>query len=284
VSSNPPSRALRLVRAVLAVLAVAVIVVLVLQSGATARAADVRGDNGQDRYVGTGGLILPGGVDSRTRVDVAGCGGCRWRLSAPCALELPGTPFPGQSACLSVARGCPVSGELLRVWFEPSGGAWTDRGLICLQDGGPVTVARLAGAARERFTHDLPPVVIGITPASGVLAQIPVVFASGQPAGAFTARYDLLGEEVHLVGRPRWSWAFGDGATLVTDDPGGSYPHLAVSHAYRRAGREPVDLRTDWAASFTAAGLGPFPITEPVSQTASRSVAVGEGRALLAVR
>jgi hypothetical protein len=97
----------------------------------------------------------------------------------------PGNPFPGQSTCLSVVRGCPAMAELLRVWFQPAGGTWTEVGLICLRPGGPVTVSRLSGLARDLFVQDLPPVTIGQAPATGVLAQIPVVFSSGQSAEGF---------------------------------------------------------------------------------------------------
>jgi hypothetical protein len=173
--------------------------------------------------------------------------------------------------------------ELLRVWFQPAGGTWTEVGLICLRPGGPVTVSRLSSLARDRFVQDLPPVTIGQAPAAGVLAQIPVVFSSGQSAEGFDRGYDLLGERVDVSGRPRWTWQFGDGGSLTTDDPGGEYPNMAVSHPYRRTGPMEVSVRTDWLATFTVDGLGPFPIREPVTQSDTGRVSVGEGRAVLAV-
>ncbi len=48
---------------------VALVAVVACLSGAPAvRASDVHGDEEQDRYVGTGGLILPGSIDHATRV------------------------------------------------------------------------------------------------------------------------------------------------------------------------------------------------------------------------
>lgn len=251
--------------------------------GQFAHAADVHGDNGQDRYVGGGGLVLPRSVDRGTRTKVAACADCRWRLATPCELTPPGMAFPGQSGCLSVARGCPGAGELLRVWFD-AGAGWSDLGLICLRPGGPVTVAQLTGHVRAAFVKDLPPIAPAMSPLRGILAQIPVCFGAGQPGGGFTAQYQVLGETVDLTGVPHWTWDFGDGASLSTHDPGGQFPVMAVSHAYRHAGFMQVAVRTDWTASFRVDGLGPFPITEPVSQAAALTVSIGEGRAVLAVR
>jgi hypothetical protein len=256
---------------------------LAVATGQPARAADVHGDNGQDRYVGSGGLILPASVPAGPRAQVAGCSGCRWRLATPCMLTLPGAAFPGQSGCLSVVRGCPGMAELLRVWFD-SGSGWTDLGLVCLRPGGPVTVAQLSTHVHAQFVMDLPPVSVTSSPSRGVLAQIPVVFSSGQPAGDFSATYQVLGERVDLSGSPHWTWDFGDGSRLTTDDPGGAFPHMRVSHAYRRAGAVRVTARTDWHAVFRVDGMGPFPIREAVSQDAGLAVDVGEGRAVLAVR
>ena len=246
-------------------------------------AADVHGDNGQDRYVGTGGLVLPRSVGAAPRAQAAGCADCRWRLATPCALGLPGVAFPGQATCLSVVRGCPGVAQLLRVWFD-DGAGWRDLGLICLGPGGPVTIRLLAVLAHDSFVKDLPPLRLGAAPTRGIVAQLPVIFDSGQPAGAFAATYSLAGEQVEVTGRPQWTWRFGDGAALTTDDPGGPYPQLAVSHPYRRAGPVTVAVVADWAASFRVDGLGPFPISEAVTQTAERDIVVGEGRAVLAVR
>jgi hypothetical protein len=251
-----------------------------------ARAADVHGDNEADRYVGTGALLLPRSVGSGTRREVAECASCEWRMTTPCIASSAGVAFPGQSVCdtpIGGLRGCPGVSERLRVWFRPSDGTWRLIGLVCIQASGPVTIADLGARARERFASDLPPLVLAAQPAQGVLAQIPVVFASGQPGEPMAASYPILGETVTVRAQPTWTWQFGDGATLATSDPGGTYPHLAVAHAYRRSGDFSVAVNTSWAAQFTVDDLGPFPIPEPVTQDRGIRVRVGEGRAVLAV-
>jgi hypothetical protein len=117
-----------------------------------------------------------------------------------------------------------------------------------------------------------------------VVTQLPVVFDSGQSGGAIRETFGLTGEQIVLEAVPSWRWEFGDGAALVTDDPGGAYPDMAVAHVYRAAGDYRVSIETRWTAQFTVDGLGPFPVADPVRQTATLRVSIGEGRAVLATR
>jgi hypothetical protein len=252
---------------------------LLLPAGA-AHAVDVWGDDDRDRYVGTGGLILPGTVDETVRREVASCAGCAWRLTSPCVTSDLGTPFDGQPACMSVVRGCP-GGELLRSWFRPSGQPWRETGLICQRAGGPVTVARVGGVVADRIEETLPALSPGFQPARGVVAQLPVLFRSGQPRGATAIGMVILGQSVGITATPSWLWHFGDGAQMRTGDPGGVFPHGDVSHVYRQPGPVDVICTTHWAAEFTVDGLGPFPVEPSVLQSAIVRVDVGEGRALL---
>lgn len=241
---------------------------------------DVRGDDERDAYLGTGGLILPTTVDPETRREVATCPGCRWRLSTPCEVPGAGTAFDGQPTCLSVVRGC-RGGRLLRPWFQGQGQPWRALDLVCVGPGGPVTVAEVGRAVRAGFEQGIPELRPGFQPAQGILTQVPVVFDSGQQAGARTWQFDVLDRDVTLSATPLWSWQFGDGAGRDTSDPGGRYPHLGVAHVYRRAGDYRVACTTTWEATFVVDGLGPFRVIEPVIQREVRRIAVGEGRALL---
>jgi len=262
------------------IIAAALVATLVVLSGGSAHAADVHGDDGGDRYVGTGGLILPGSVPEGTRRTVAACADCAWRLTTPCAEPTLGTPFSGQEACVSVTRGCP-HGELVRAWFRGPGSGWGAIGLVCLGPGGPLTVRDVAQRVRDRVEQSVPALRPSAQPSTGVLAQLPVVFASGQPGGAQRWTMPLAGAQVELTASPRWAWSFGDGARLATDDPGHPHPVAGVSHAYRAPGTRAVDVTAQWSATFTVAGMGPFPVDEPVRQTATLEVVVGEGRAVL---
>ncbi len=249
-----------------------------------AAATEVYGDDQGDRYVGTGGLILPGGVDPGTRTTVSTCLDCEWRLSTPCQLTSAGHPFDGQSPCMSVVRGCPAMQQLLRGWFRRGSGAWHEIGLVCIGADGPTTVVRVGRQTRERFVAGLPLLRARRQPAAGAVTQIPVVFGSSQSDGLVRTSYALAGQAVQLEARPLWEWDYGDGAGLVTGDPGGRYPHEGVSHAYRQSGTYVARVTTRWTARFWVAGLGPFDVAPTVTQSDEVTVSVGEGRAVLAVR
>jgi hypothetical protein len=267
----------------LAVGAALVLAVAGASGAPPADASGVHGDDERDRYVGTGGLILPGSIDQGTRAMVAGCPDCHWRMTTPCFDSSAGLPFGSQTPCLSTSRGCGLGNELLRSWFRAGESPWREIGLVCIADG-PITVAGVGRDVREQFIRDLAPARPLRQPASGVVTQIPVIFDSGQRDGTVRTDYLVAGQRVSLSAQAAWRWDFGDGSRLSTVDPGGAFPHDGVAHAYRRAGEYRVRMTTQWAASFTVAGLGPFDVVEPVMQTADLTMPVGEGRAVLAVR
>lgn len=261
----------------------AVLVAIILLSG-SAKAADIHGDDDADRYVGTGGLVLPGPMSQSVREEVAGCEGCSWRLSSPCVTSDAGNPFSGTPTCTSVVRGCPQVAEHLRAWFRPASGEWRELGMVCIGDEGPTTVVGLTADVREWMNAQLPPLRPRHQPARGIVTQIPVVFDSGQKRAGLSVSVDLGADTVHLQAVPGWRWDFDDGVRLTTDHPGGTYPETGVAHAFRTAGDYLVRVVTTWAATFTVDGLGPFTVAEPVSQSATLRALVGEGRAVLTTR
>lgn len=246
--------------------------------------ADINGDDERDRYVGTGGLLLPGTVGTHERAEVASCLGCQWRLSSPCLESDAGNAFSGTPTCLSVVRGCPNGSALLRAWFSPSDGQWREIGLVCIGPSGPVTVVDLGTQVRDDLARSVPAQRVAFQPRRGVVTQLPVIFDSGQDADGIHEIMNLAGESIELRARPTWRWEFGDGAWLATRNPGAAYPNLDVAHPYRVAGSYRVQLRTTWSAEFTVDGIGPFPVVDPVTQTASVDLRVGEGRAVLTGR
>ena len=48
--------------------------------------ADVIGDDERDRYVGTGSVILPGGVPETGRRVASDCPGCDWKATIVCEM------------------------------------------------------------------------------------------------------------------------------------------------------------------------------------------------------
>ncbi len=229
---------------------------------------------GGDRYSGSSGLILPGGVDSGTRHQAAECGNCRWRLSDPCAAD--GGP------CLAVTRGCAQLASLLRILLSTDGGAsWSDRGLVCIPPSGPVTVNDLSGALHQEFERLVPALQPRYEPSSGIVTRIPVNFISGQPQGLGSSIHRVLGQSVLLRPFVRWSWEFGDGAGQEAAEPGAPYPAGSIRHAYGQAGTKVAHVIAHWSGTFEVDGLGPFPVAGGIEQSARIELPVGEGRAVL---
>lgn len=242
--------------------------------GLAPTAAGIEVGAGADRYTGTGGLLLPGGTDSRTRHEVASCADCRWRLSDPCSSD--GGP------CLAVTRGCTQMAYLLRLTVSADGGAsWSDRGLICIPPAGPITVADVSTSLRQEFERIVPALAPRTQPSQGILTQIPVNFISGHPTGLAPSTHRIHGRDVTLRPTVRWIWEFGDGIRADADTPGGPYPGGSIRHAYRQAGTRAAQVQALWSGTFEVDGLGPFPVSGVIRQSASLVVAVGEGRAVL---
>ena len=247
--------------------------------GSARPAVDVIGDDQGDRFVGSGGLVLPGTIGDETRQRVATCGDCRWRLADPCAVS---GDLGAHAACLSVTRGCARGASLLRVWVSDDAGAtWRDLGLVCIPPGGPVTVADVGRKIRGEFERLVPSIGIEVQPARGVLPYVPVIFDSTQPASIEPTDYAIDDTRVTLTPRPAWTWEFGDGGVLHTAIPGSRYPNTDVSHSFGRTGRMTVRVTATWSATYTINGLGPFRVSLPITQEATTVVNVGQARAVL---
>ena len=89
-----------------------------------------------------------------------------------------------------------------------------------------------------------------------------------------------MGLPVELTAHPRWSWDFG-AASLTTTSAGRRWPEATIGHVYRRSGLAEAQVTAVWEATYEVAGVGPLAIEGPVTQEASVTVPVGQGRAVL---
>ncbi len=93
----------------------------------------------------------------------------------------------------------------------------------------------------------------------------------------------VLGEPVVLRVIPtRFEWNFGDGANLVTSDPGKPHPHQTVTHKYRKSGNAMVSVAVTYSGQYSVSG-GAFQLIDgAVSRTSpSTSIHIFEARAEL---
>lgn len=241
----------------------------------------VEGDPEGAAYVGDGGLLLP--ADSFTgtaddRRDAAVCEGCRWALVPVCKQ---GGQSPGW--CGPAAFACPADQRRLEVFLRrPGEPAFGSVGLVCVPLSGPETVASMARRLHDVVIERVPALAPSYQPAGMTLVGLPTLFASGQPERLDTRSFDLVGFAVVLDARASWAWRFGDGAELVTGQPGGGYPDQSVAHVYPRPGRYAVSVTAVWEGWFTVDGLGPFAVGgDQVTQADGLVVDVRQARAVL---
>lgn len=248
--------------------------ITLLFAASPSHAVSVIGDDDRDRYVGSGGLILPGAFSRDTRESVARCVDCRWRLRDPCADH--------DETCRFTPLPCPDDHRVLEtLWSRDAGATWQSLGLWCVGPQGPRTVGSVGSRVVEELAEELPPGRPSVQPPRGIVAQLPTIWHAQQPPLDAPMVMNLVGHRVEITATPRWSWDFGDGGRLETSQEGSRYPDFTVSHTYRKAGRYTVTCTTTWEATFTVDGLGPFPVAEPITQEARRAIRVAEARARL---
>ena len=248
---------------------------ILIAPGLASADISVIGDDQQDAFVGSGSLLLPSSMYQEGREGAADCIGCSWRAVVQCEMTSAG-------ACRGPARLCGPDASWLRIYMTRPEGAEVDLGAACFDnDDGPATRESAETRMRDIIREQVPPLRPVMQPSRGVLPHLPVIFAARQPSGPATSTHTIIGLPVQLTVTPRWLWDFGDGSRLGTADAGGAWPDRSVSHAYGRAGSARVAVRAEWNATYVVDGLGPLTVAESVTQDATLTVPVGEGRAVL---
>jgi hypothetical protein len=197
----------------------------------------VNGTDGQGGDPGSGGSQGGGGTNN--------CMGCTYRWVGIC------DPALANTGC--GANACPA-GFLMETLMitdprlpTPIAGASE-----CRSPTG-ATPAQVRLAAFDQFSQLLTTAHPSQQPVGSGVVNLPTLFATNTPPTQIFNE-TLLGVQVTLNVDASWTWDFGDGTTLTTTDPGGSYPIASVSHAYLVAGTSIVTLTTNWTGTFSMAG------------------------------
>lgn len=120
----------------------------------------------------------------------------------------------------------------------------------------PVLSAGLVATAMRRLAWRVPRLTVQ-PPGGATLVNLPTNVFAGD-ARTQTLSTTLLTQTVTIEARPvRYTWNFGDGARLVTVEPGRPYPDLDITHRYPRPGRFRLALTTGFVGRFRA-GDGPW--------------------------
>jgi hypothetical protein len=246
-----------------------------------------------------GAIIVPGSEAANRAVAASGgCQGCEWTLVRRCDLNTP--EDPNYVNCLG-AR-CP-DGEAYRLYLKhPAEPAPVLLDTICIGEARRiVTAAELAVDVERHVKRLRPPAHEVVVEAPGyALTHVPAFLTASGP-GADTATLDVTtaAGPARLridVGPREYAWAFGDGGTCTTTQPGGPWDgdrtgaercDTRVAHVYAAPGTRATTLTVTWGGTYTFdVGYGPVgPLAIPgdgvAAATASRAVDVREGRAEL---
>ena len=110
----------------------------------------------------------------------------------------------------------------------------------------------------DQITALLPLRNIYVEPAHGAVAQIPTYFWTDTNS-LFNTSTMILGVAVGVTLNPTFTWDFGDGSTLNSDQPGGPLPDRTISHIYKSTGRYLVTLHVSWLGTWSS-GAYTYPV------------------------
>jgi len=132
----------------------------------------------------------------------------------------------------------------------------------------------------DQISQLLPLRNIYVQPSHGAIASIPTYLWTDTNS-LFNITTQILGVAVGVTLNPTFTWNFGDGSSLTTDQPGGPLPDKTVSNTYKRAGRYLVTLTVSWLGTW-AAGTYSYPVVGgAIVQSYSTTISVSPAPTLL---
>jgi hypothetical protein len=197
----------------------------------------VNGTGNQGGDAGSGGSQGGGGTNN--------CVGCTYRWVAIC------DPALANTGC--GANACPA-GFLMETLMitDPRLPAPIAGATRCRSPSG-ASPAQVRQAAFDQFSQLLTTAHPSQQPVGSGVVNLPTLFATNTPV-AQLFNETLLGVQVTLNVDASWTWDFGDGTTLTSTDPGGTYPTTSLNHVFPVAGTYTVTLTTNWTGTFSMAG------------------------------
>jgi hypothetical protein len=173
--------------------------------------------------------------------------------------------------------------------FSITCGSYTDVRLLRtgpdgqpLQPGPTVDPFQLALSARDRLP--VPDGVIEANPTRSLVGLPTFFWYSGYDGRPLTRTVSAFGVSVEVEATPTsYRWAFGDGASLISEGLGRAYPARSpIAHTYQTA-RQAVTVHCRFAFAVRwRTGGGPWAALPPLARTASTTLAVAESQTVIA--
>lgn len=172
-------------------------------------------------------------------------------------------PDVGDSLCSLASMSCPVKGEVafwafVRTRNTVTGavGPWARVAVppsVCMSLTDPVLDPRAAIPALVERDFQRLVVKEGVTsvqPAGRTLVNVDTIFYTSTERSYIIPNVVILGTPVYITATARaYTWYFGDGTTLTTNDPG-RRGEKVVSHRYTKAAAAAPFVEIEWGGTY----------------------------------
>ena len=137
-----------------------------------------------------------------------------------------------------------------------------------------VPIKKVATASlSDRLIKLLPIGDIKFQPDQDALVNMPVYFWTQTPQH-FQAVVPILDLIVYVNLHSTFTWSFGDGKFITTQNQGAPYPLGLITHTYKSNNNYPVNLKITWRGTWSVNGVTTAISGDGITQSIARDISV----------
>ena len=125
----------------------------------------------------------------------------------------------------------------------------------------------------DRLIKLLPVGDINFQPENDALVNMPVYFWTQTPQH-FQAVVPILDLIVYVNLHSTFTWSFGDGKFITTQNQGAPYPLGLITHTYKSNNNYPVNLKITWRGTWSVNGVTTAISGDGITQSITRDISV----------
>jgi len=125
----------------------------------------------------------------------------------------------------------------------------------------------------DRLIKLLPVGDINFQPDRDALVNMPVYFWTQTPQH-FQAVVPILDLIVYVNLHSTFTWSFGDGKSITTQNQGAPYPLGLITHTYKSNSDYPINLKITWRGTWSVNGVTTAISGDAITQSISRELSV----------
>ena len=137
----------------------------------------------------------------------------------------------------------------------------------------PVVKKVATASLSDRLIKLLPIGDINFQPDQDALVNMPVYFWTQTPQH-FQAVVPILDLIVYVNLHSTFTWSFGDGKFITTQNQGAPYPLGLITHTYKSNDNYPVNLKITWRGTWSVNGVTTAISGDGITQSITRDISV----------